>query len=88
MGSLAASEGHAAPRPADEGVPRFAAVIDHVAAGSKDAVREPVVAQELPDGRGRVRLGRARRRRQGDAVRHTTRPADMGRPASSSVSAA
>jgi len=71
MGPLAQAEGHDAPGLLDELVPGEAAVIDDVVVGLEDAVRQPVVAHELPDVLDRVELGAPRRQRhQGDVGRH------------------
>ena len=52
-----------------EFVPSMAAVIEDVVVVSEDAVREPVVAQELPDVLDRVEFRRSgRERQQGDVV--------------------
>lgn len=57
MRPLAQSDGHDAPGLIDEAVPGEAAVIDDVVVGFEDAVRQPVVAHELPDVLDRVQLG-------------------------------
>ena len=49
MRPLAHAEGVYAPRPLDEGFPSIAAVIENVLVGCEDAVRQLVVAHELPD---------------------------------------
>ena len=49
MRPLAQSDGHDAPGLLDEHIPSVAAVVDEIVVGFKDAVREPVVAHELPD---------------------------------------
>src|SRR6266550_2179279 len=46
---IAVSDGHDFPGLIDEGVPGVAAVIDDVVEGCEDAVRQPVLAHELPD---------------------------------------
>src|SRR6266853_555147 len=46
---IAVSDGHDFPGLIDEGVPGVAAVIDDVVEGFEDAVRQPVLAHELPD---------------------------------------
>lgn len=56
MGPLAQPEGHGAPGLLDELVPGEAAVVDDVVVGLEDAVRQPVVAHELPDGLDRVEI--------------------------------
>jgi hypothetical protein len=48
--------GHDAPTLVDELVPGVAAVVDDVVIGLEHAVREPVVAHELPDVLGRVQI--------------------------------
>ena len=58
------AEGHDAPGLADERVPSVAAVIHNVGVGGEDAVREPVVAHELPDVLDGVELRRSRRQGQ------------------------
>ena len=64
------SDGHDLPRPVDEVVPGEAAERDDVVVGYEDAVREPVVAHELPDVLDRVQLRRSgRQRKQGDVGR-------------------
>jgi hypothetical protein len=56
-------------------------VVDEIVVGFEDAVREPVVAHELPDIFHRVELGGFRRQRDnGDVVRHDQ--ADRHVPAS------
>ena len=71
MRPFAQSDGHDAPGLIDELVPGVAAVVDEVVVGFEDAVREPVVAHELPDVFDRVELGAFRRQRQyGDVGRH------------------
>ena len=64
MRPLAQSDGHDAPGLVDELVPCLAAVIDEIVVRFEDAVREPVIAHELPDVLDRVELGAFRR--QGD----------------------
>ena len=49
------SDGHDPPRLIDELVPGVAAVVDDLVVGFEDAVREPIVADELPDVFLRVR---------------------------------
>src|SRR6266567_4347635 len=68
---IAVSDGHDFPGLIDEGVPGVAAVIDDVVERFEDAVRQPVLAHELPDIFLAVKLGRARRQRQErDVARH------------------
>src|SRR5947209_20293058 len=68
---IAVGDGHDFPGLIDEGVPGIAAVIDDVVEGFEDAVRQPVLADELPDIFLAVKLGRARRQRQErDVARH------------------
>jgi hypothetical protein len=43
-------DGHDAPGLFDELVPGIAAVIDDIALGVEDAIGQPIVADELPDG--------------------------------------
>lgn len=56
MGPLTQSEGHDAPGLIDELVPSKAAVVDDVVVGFEDAVRQPVIAHELPHVFDRVEL--------------------------------
>lgn len=71
MCPLAHSDGHDAPRLIDELVPCEAAVVDNVVVGFEDAVRQPVVAHELPDVFDRVEFRASwRQRHQGDVGRH------------------
>ncbi|AFL54447.1 transposase [Sinorhizobium fredii USDA 257] len=71
MRPFAESDGHDLPRLVDELVPRGAAMGDDVVVVFEDAVREPVVAQELPDVFHGVQFRRTRRQEhQGDVVRH------------------
>jgi hypothetical protein len=46
---LAQSDGHDSPGLIDELVPRHTAVVDEIVVRFEDAVRQPVVTQELPD---------------------------------------
>ena len=64
MRPIAQSDGHDAPGLIDELVPGVAAVVDDVVVGFEDAVREPVVAHELPDVLDGVQFGAFRRQRQ------------------------
>ena len=64
MSPLAQCDGHDPPGLVDELVPGVAAVVDEIVVGFEDAVREPIVAHELPDVFHRVELGAFRR--QGD----------------------
>src|ERR687896_284700 len=64
MGPGAVAEGADAPGLIHELVPGFAAMGDDVVVAAEDPVREPVVAEELPDVFDRVELGRPRRQRQ------------------------
>jgi hypothetical protein len=71
MCPLPHSDGHDAPWLIDEVVPGEAAMVDDVVVGLEDAVREPVVAHELPDVLDRVELGASgRKRQQGDVGRN------------------
>ena len=47
--SFPKADGHDGPGLIDEPVPGVAAVIDDIAARSEDAVRQPIVAEVLPD---------------------------------------
>ena len=70
MRPLAQSDKHDGPRMIDETVPGEAALVEDVVAGFEDAVRQPVVAPELPDVLDGVALGAFRReRQQGDVGR-------------------
>jgi hypothetical protein len=57
---LAQTDGHDPPGLVDELVPSLAAAVDEIVVGFEDAVREPVVAHELPDVLHRIELGRFR----------------------------
>lgn len=71
MRPLAQSDGHDAPGLIDELVPSVAAMVDEIVVGFEDAVREPVVAHELPDVFDRVELGAFWRQcNDGDVGRH------------------
>ena len=61
MGPLPGSDGDDFPRLIDELVPGIAAVVEDIRVGLEDPVREPVVADELPDVFDRVELGRSGR---------------------------
>src|SRR6516225_1202549 len=64
-------DGHDAPGLVDELVPSVAAMVDEIVVGFEDAVREPVVAHELPDIFDRIELGAFwRQRNDGDVCRH------------------
>jgi len=68
---LAQSDGHDAPGLIDELVPSVAAMVDEIVVGFEDAVREPVVAQKLPDVFDRIELGAFwRQRNDGDICGH------------------
>jgi hypothetical protein len=68
---LAQSDGHDAPGLIDELVPSVAAMVDEIVVGFEDAVREPVVAQKLPDVFDRIELGAFwRQRNDGDVCGH------------------
>ncbi len=54
MCPLAHSDGHNFPRPLDEVVPGVTAMVEDILIGREDPVREPVVADELPDVLDRV----------------------------------
>ena len=64
MGPIPSSNGHDFPGLVDESVPGVAAVVEDIVVGCEDSVREPVVADELPDVLDRVELGRPGRQRQ------------------------
>lgn len=71
MRPLAQSDGHDAPGLIDELVPSVAAMVDEIVVGFEDAVREPVVAQKLPDVFDRIELGAFwRQRNDGDVCGH------------------
>ncbi len=71
MRPLAQSDGHDAPGLIDELVPSVAAMVDEIVVGFEDAVREPVVAQKLPDVFDRIELGAFwRQRNDGDICGH------------------
>src|SRR3954447_18707421 len=71
MGPIAHTYGHDLPRLIDEAVPCLAAMVDDVVVGLEDAVREPVVAHELPDILDGVQLWAFRwERHQRDGRRH------------------
>ncbi len=53
--------GHDLPGLIDEAVPSLAAMVDEIVVGMKDAVREPVLAHEMPDILDKVQLGTFRR---------------------------
>ena len=54
---MAQSDGHDSPGLIDELVPRHTAVVDEIVVRFEDAVRQPVVTQELPDVFDRIELG-------------------------------
>ena len=71
MRPIAQSEGHYAPWLVDELVPSVAAVVDDVVVGFENAVREPIVAHELPYVLGRVQFGAfGRQGKNGDVFGH------------------
>ena len=71
MGPIAHADGHDRAGPIDELVPSLAAVVEYVVMGCEDAVRQPILAHELPDVLDRVELGRAGREEDdGDVVGH------------------
>jgi hypothetical protein len=74
MGPLAQSDGRDAPRLISEAVPCEAAMVEDVVVGFEDAVRQPVVAHELPDVLDRVELGAFRRQRQRGDVGRDDKP--------------
>ena len=69
MGPVTQSDGHDAPWLVSELVPALAAVGDDVVVVPEDAVREPIVPEELPDVLDGVQLRRLwRDRDEGDVV--------------------
>ncbi len=71
MGPFTGSDRHDFPRRVDELVPSITAVVEDIRVGLEDPVREPVVANELPDVLDRVELGGSGRQGQErDVVRH------------------
>jgi hypothetical protein len=71
MSPIALPDGHDPPGLIDELVPGVAAVVDDVVVGLENAVREPVVAHELPDVFHRIEFGTFRRQGDdGDVGRH------------------
>ena len=71
MCPIAQSDGHDAPGLIDELVPGVAAVVDDVGLGVKDAIGQPIVADELPDILDRVQFGAfGRQWHQRDVGRH------------------
>ena len=58
MRPLAQSDGHDSPGLIDELVPRQTAVVDEIVVRFEDAVRQPVVTQELPDVFDWIELGK------------------------------
>ena len=69
MSPLAQSDGHDAPRLIREAVPCEAAMVEDIVVGFEDAVRQPIVAHELPDVLDRIELGAFGRQRQQGAAR-------------------
>ncbi len=57
MDPFAGSDRHDFPRLVDAAVPGVAAMVEDILVGFEDPVREPVVADELPDVLDRVQLG-------------------------------
>ena len=75
MCPLAQSDGHDAPWLIGETVPGEAAMIEDIVVGFEDAVRQPVVAHELPDVFDRVELRAfGRQRHEGDITGNDQRP--------------
>ena len=71
MRPFAQSDRHDPPGLVDEPIPSVAAVIDDGVVGREHAIRELVVAQELPDVLCRIELGTfGWQRYDGDVVRH------------------
>ena len=70
MSPLAQADGHDAPRLIGKAVLGEAAPVKVIVVGFEDAVRQPVVAHELPDVFDRVELGAfGRQRHEGDIGR-------------------
>jgi hypothetical protein len=68
---LAQSDGHDAPGLIEELVPGLTAMVDEIVVRFEDAIREPVVAHELPDVFYRVELWGSRRQgNDGDVAWH------------------
>jgi hypothetical protein len=75
MSPCSHDERHDAPRLIGETVPCEAAMIEDIVVGFEDAVRQPVVAYELPDVLDRVEFGAfGRQRQQGDVAGNDQRP--------------
>ena len=71
MCPVAQTDGHDFPRLADEMVPGLAAMVEEIVVGGEDAVRQPVLADELPDVFDRVQFRAFRRERhERDCRRH------------------
>ena len=67
MSPVSQTDGHDAPGLVTEFVPGIATQIDDLLVGFEDAVRQPVVAHELPDVFDRIELwGLGRQRQDGD----------------------
>lgn len=74
MGPVAKADSHDFPRAFDELVPRFAGERDDVFVAGEHPVREPVLADVLPDILDRVQFRRpGRQRHEGDVLRHDER---------------
>ena len=69
MGPRPQSDGHDTPRLIGEAVPCEAAMVEDVVVGFEDAVRQPVVAHELPDVFDGVQLGASGRQRHEGVLR-------------------
>ena len=64
MCPVAQADGHNAPGLIDKTVPGEAALVEDVGVGYADAVRQPVVAHELPEILDRIKFGAFRGQRQ------------------------
>ena len=68
---MAEADRHDGPWLIDELVPSFATVVEEIGVGREDAVRQPVVAHELPDVLNGIQLGALGwERHEGDVWRH------------------
>jgi hypothetical protein len=71
MSPITKSDRHDAPGLLDDLVPRVAAMVDDVAVGSEDPVREPIVADKLPEVLDRIEFGElGGQRHEGDVRWH------------------
>lgn len=81
MSPFAQSDGHDAPWLIGEAVPGEAAMVEDVVLGFEHAVRQPVVAHELPNIFDRVELGYFAGSGSSVMLSGTTSPADRCQPA-------